>query len=82
MEALRHEKFFAGECEFYMAELALCLRRTDVKKVASGGVSASVVKTLIGEAVQEIGLRANVADTGNQTTLRSYVASAFQEVLG
>ena len=56
--AFLKEARLPGEAKFCLAELALSLRRVDPMVPAQGGLSATVIQSLIAQAIAEIEVRA------------------------
>ena len=79
-DAFVREARLAGEAQFCLAELALSLRRVDVKRAAEGGLAAAVIRECIETAILEIESRASALPTTSETSmLDTYVREAFLE---
>jgi hypothetical protein len=81
-DAFVREARLAGEARFCLAELALSLRRVDVKRAAQGGLAAAVIRECIETAIVEIESRASALPTSSETSmLDTYVREAFLEAM-
>jgi hypothetical protein len=79
-DAFVREARLSGEASFCLAELALTLRRVNVKRPAQGGLDASVIQGAIDAAVKEIEARAaGLPGSPDTSSLDAYVREAFME---
>jgi hypothetical protein len=82
-EAFVREASLPGEAKFYLAELALTLRRVDRKQAATGGLSAAVISELLLSTVRHLENRAAALPSTQETAmLDEYANAAFLEAVG
>jgi hypothetical protein len=81
-EAFVKEARLPGEARFNLAELALALRRVDVKVTAQGGLPVAEIRGCLDAVLAEIHARALALEQSAATSrLDDYVEAAFQEAL-
>jgi hypothetical protein len=73
------EALVAGEAKFYLAELALTLKRVRPQRAADGGVRTAEVEELLETALADLKLKTKELPTTPETTLLDgYVSAAFR----
>lgn len=78
--AFVQEARLPGEAKFYMAELALAVKRVVPQRTAEGGLSVDIVQESLAKAIASIKARTNeLPSTAETTQLDGYVAAAFRE---
>ena len=81
-QAFITEATLPGEAKFCLAELALALGRVDAAVTAKGGLSPSVIKGMLSEAITAIEQRAAALPSSpDMAMLDAYVSAAFKEVV-
>lgn len=81
MHALQREATHEGELSFFVAELALALKRVDLSKIAAGGLPVEQAKTLLKQCLNEIADSALSPPATENASLQQYVAAALKEAL-
>lgn len=82
-DAFVREASLPGEAKFYLAELALALKRVRPERGASGGLSVTTIVDLLLLAVLELEAKALALPSQSDTRmLDEYAIEAFAEALG
>lgn len=82
-DAFVREASLPGEAKFYLAELALTLKRVKPERAASGGLSTDTIVELLSLAVRDLEVLAlTVPSTPDTAMLDEYVTMAFDEAIG
>ena len=80
-EAFIREASLPGEAKFYLAELALALKRVDPRRAALGGLSATVIADLLLSAARDLEAQSRILPSTHDTAmLDEYAAAAFGEI--
>lgn len=82
-DAFLREATLPGEAKFYLAELALALKRVKPERPAAGGLSVTRISKLLASAVRDLASRALVLPSMPDTAmLDEYAREAFGEAVG
>jgi hypothetical protein len=76
-EAFANEAHLPGESQFYLAELALTLRRVDTRKAAEGGLARHAIESMLASAISRLGERA--LSQSSAPRIEEYVVAALDE---
>jgi hypothetical protein len=78
-EAFRREARAPGEARFFLAELALVLKRIRAERAAAGGLSQKAIRERILEFIIEIERMAESIGSGGGALMDRYIMESFQE---
>ena len=81
MHALKRDATRDGELRFFVAELALALKRVDLTKIAVGGLPEGQAETLLKQCLHEVADSALPPSAAENTPLEQFVAAALKEAL-
>jgi len=81
-DAFIREATLPGEAKFYLAELALALKRVKPERAAAGGLKSTKIVELLSTAVRDLQVRAHaLPSTLDTTTVDQYAMAAFLEAM-
>jgi hypothetical protein len=78
-EAFRKDARSPDEARFFLAELALALKRVRVEEAARGGVEATLIRDQIATIITEIEAQATAIPVANASAMDRYVTEAFSQ---
>jgi hypothetical protein len=78
-DALVRETSGISEAKFYLAELALTLKRVRVSETGRGGLNKTIARKLLRETIDLVSRRAQKLSAKHGTPLGAYVRAALGE---